>query len=91
MNKIKGLRKVSGETKSLPGYYSGLYLQLNYNMETGEAWTNHHCSLGQNSWTQNHDSNIITIGNISSPVTMKEIEQMINEKVEYINRLKMCG
>lgn len=35
--KIKGLKKIADETKSLCGYYSGLYLQLNYNMETGEA------------------------------------------------------
>ncbi|MCD7996424.1 MAG: hypothetical protein LUH21_04235 [Clostridiales bacterium] len=89
--KIKGLKKIVSETKALRGYYSGLYIQLNYNLETGEAWTDYHCSFGQNSWSQYHDSNIITICNISSPMTMKEIRQRIEEKVEYIGRLKMCG
>lgn len=74
--KIKGIKKIAGESKSLRGYYSGEYLQVNYDRSTGEAWTNFHCSFGQNWWTY-HDSDIINCGNISSPMTMVQIREMI--------------
>lgn len=76
---IKGLKKVAGETKSLTGYYSGHYLQLNYDKSTGELITNYHCSFGQNSWTVYHDENIVRIGNLSRPYTMQEIADLIAE------------
>lgn len=79
--KIKGLKKIAGESKGLEGYYSGYYLQLNYDKETGEAWTDEHVSFGQNSWTEYKDSSIINCGNISEPMTMKEIRAMIERKV----------
>ena len=47
--KIKGIKKIAGESKGLEGYYSGHYLQLNYDKKTGEAWTDEHVSFGQNS------------------------------------------
>ena len=81
MLKIKGLKKIAGETKGLKGYYSGEYLQLNYDAKTGEAWTDYHYSLGQNSWCQYHDKNILRCGNISRPKTMKEIRVMIEQKM----------
>ncbi len=79
--KIKGLKKIAGESKGLEGYYSGHYLQINYDRKTGEAWTDYHVSFGQNSWTEYNDSSIITCGNISEPMTMKEIRAMIERKV----------
>lgn len=79
--KIKGLKKIAGESKGLEGYYSGHYLQVNYDLETGETWTNEHCSFGQNSWTEYHDSNIINCGNISEPTTMVQIRSMIEKAV----------
>ena len=75
--KITGLKKVAGETKSLEGYSSGKYLQLNYDKSTGNVWTDFFYSLGQNSWTEYHDSNIINCGNISEPMTMVQIREMI--------------
>ncbi len=75
--RIKGLKKIAGESKSLSGYYSGQYLQVNYDRATGEAWTDFHCSFGQNSWSQYHDNNIINCGNISEPTTMVQIRDMI--------------
>lgn len=83
--KIKGLKKIAGESKNLEGPYSDQYLQLNYDQETGEAWTDLHASFGQNSWTEYHDTNIINCGNISQPMTMKEIKEMIINKLEFIN------
>lgn len=77
--KLKGLKKLCSDTKNLSGYYSGEYLQINYEITTGEVWGNYHYSLGQNSWSEYHDKNIINCGNVSNPHTMKELVEIINE------------
>ena len=59
MLKLKGIKRVSGETKSLKGYYSGIYLQLNVDKKTGEVWTNLHNSFGHNSWTTYRDEDVV--------------------------------
>lgn len=82
MLRLKGIKKVSGETKELKGYYSPEYLQLNVNKVTGEVWTNYHYNLGQNSWTQYEDDNILNCGNICNPMTMSEIKEMVMEAIE---------
>lgn len=87
--KIKGIKKIAGESKNLGGYYSGEYLQLNYDTKTGEAWTDYHTSFGQNSWTEYNNSTIINCGNICNPITMEEIREMIKDKLEMINRMKL--
>lgn len=79
--KIKGLKKIAGESKSLTGYYSPEYLQLNYDRETGEAWTDYHYSIGGNSWTQYHENNVINCGTIHEPKTMREIHEMIESAI----------
>ena len=79
--KIKGLKKVSGESKKLSGHYSPEYLQLNYNTKTGEAWINYHYSIGHNSWTEYHEPEIITCGNITEPKTQKELAAMIHDAI----------
>ena len=79
--KIKGLKAIAGASKDLQGYYSGRYLQVNYNRTTGEAWYNEHVSLGQNSWTQYDDKDIINCGNISEPATMAQLREIIEEAV----------
>lgn len=81
--KIEGLKEIAGASKRLRGYYSGLYLQVNYNCATGDAWYNEHFSLGQNSWTQYDDKDIINCGNISAPTTMKRIKELILEAVRH--------
>jgi hypothetical protein len=75
--KMIGLRKVAGESKSTKGYYDGYYIQLNYNISTGELLTSEHWSLGQNSWSKYNDRDIIFICNISNPMTMQEIADTI--------------
>lgn len=60
---LSGLRKAAGETKGLTGYYSGRYVQISYDTRNGAILTNYHYNLGQNSWTQYHNSDIITICN----------------------------
>lgn len=89
--KIKGLKKVAGESKCLQGYYSGRYLQLNYDRKTGEIWTDEHISLGQNSWTEYHDSNILVCGNICKPVTMQEIRQMVENAIAETDAMAMIA
>lgn len=77
--KIKGLKKISGESKKLNGFYNPEYLQLNYNTATGEAWTDFHYSIGHNSWTKYDEPTIINCGTIHRPTTMKELAQMIED------------
>lgn len=82
----KGIKKAAGETKDLQGYYSGHYIQVNYDIENDEVLTTYHYSLGQNSFTRYHDKGIIFVGFFSEPTTMSEIKQMIDEKVEFRSR-----
>lgn len=79
--KMTGLRAASGDTKDLRGYYSGEYVELFYDRSTGEVWTKYHYSLGQNSWTESHDSNVLKICTISEPTTMQQIADRIAESL----------
>lgn len=78
--KIKGLKKASGETANY-GAHSDLYDEIFYDCATGEVWTKFQCSLGQNSWTEYHDVNIIKIGNTQRHMTMQELADAIWEAV----------
>lgn len=79
--KMHGLRQACSETKGLHGYYSGEYVQISYDKNTGDILTNYHYSIGQNSWTQYHNPSIITLCNICSPMTMQGIADLIHEKL----------
>lgn len=79
---IKGIRKICSESKSLKGFYSGEYLQVNYDRKTGEAWTDYHYNLGHNNQTLYNNPDIIVCGIITKPVTMKTIETMIEIALE---------
>ena len=74
--KMRGLKAASGETKDY-GCYSGHYIQISYDTDTGDILTDYHYSLGQNSWTQYHDPAIITVAIASSHMTMQEIADAI--------------
>lgn len=78
---MKGLKKVSGETKSLRGCYDSIYLQLCYDKSKDEVFTIQHCDLGHSWQTYFDDENIITICNLCEPHTMKEIENLVLEKI----------
>ena len=78
---MKGLKKLAGETKNLKGYYSGEYIEIFYDEKTKEVWGKYHYSLGQNEWTEYHDKNIIKITTTSDPMTMEEIKEKIEEKL----------
>lgn len=79
--KLKGLKKLSSETKNLSGYYSGKYIQVNYDPKTNEIWGDYHYSLGHNTWTVYHDKNIINCGNIYEPCTMKYLMNMVQAAI----------
>lgn len=75
--KMTGIKKASSETKGLRGYYSGEYVQLNYDKATGAVWCDYFYSLGQNSWNAYNDENVINCGNISEPATMQDIADAV--------------
>ncbi len=78
---IKGLKKASGETMNY-GPYDSRYDEVFYDISTGEVWTKFQCSLGQNSWTEYHDSNIIKICNATSHMTMQNLADAIYQAVQ---------
>lgn len=78
---IRGLKKISGETKSLKGAYSPIYLQLFYDRKKKEVFTILHCDLGHSWQTAYDDTDIINICNLCKPCTMKEIENIVNERL----------
>lgn len=81
--KMHGLKAASGETRNY-GYYSGHYIQISYDTDTGDVLTDYHCSLGQNSWTRYHDPAIITVATAADHMTMQEIADAISRAVEGI-------
>lgn len=84
---LKGLKKASGATCNY-GYYSGSYVELFYDRSTGEVWTVYQYSLGQNSWTEYHDPNVIKIGNIWEHFTMQDIADAIRERLDLIEYME---
>lgn len=81
---MKGLRKASGSTENY-GYYSGSYDELFYDRSTGEVWTVFQHSIGQNSWTEYSDPNVIKICNTSKHMTMQEIADCIRTRLSQID------
>lgn len=84
--KMTGIKKAAGESKQLTDYYSGHYLQVNYNKASDEITTNYHYNLGANSWTEYNDPDIITVGNLYEPTTMSEIREMVERRLSEIKR-----
>lgn len=81
--KMRGLKAASGETRDY-GYYSGHYVQISYDTDTGDVLTDYHYSLGQNSWTRYHDPAIITVATTADHMTMQAIADAIARAVEGI-------
>lgn len=79
---MKGLKKVSGETKALKGYYDSIYLQLCYDKQKDEVFTIQHCDFGHSWQTYFNDDNIITVCNLCEPQTMAEIQKMVEEELK---------
>ena len=78
---IKGLKRASGNTSNY-GCYSPQYDEIFYDRETGEVWTKYQYSLGQNSWTQYNNENIIKVCNTQRHMSMQEIADAIVRAIE---------
>lgn len=79
--KMIGLKKASGNTENFGYRSAGLYHEVFYNKKTGEVWTVFQCSLGYNSWTEYHDTNIVKICDTDRHMTMQEIADLISERM----------
>lgn len=77
---MHGLKAASGWTEDF-GYYSGQYVQISYDRNTGDILANYHYSLGQNSLTQYRDPAIITVAIASNHMTMQQIADAIADKL----------
>lgn len=78
--RIKGIKQASGETANYDAW-APEYDEIFYNCATGDVWTVYQYSLGQNSWTEYRDRDIIKIGNTQCHMTMQEIADAIWEAV----------
>lgn len=91
---IKGLKTASGYTEDY-GSYSGRYVEIFYDRSTGEVWGNFQCSLGQNSWSEYNDTDIVKICNTSRHMTMQEIadeiRRVLRESDLYTRRMEAEG
>ena len=80
--KMVGLKKAAGETKKLRGGCHGECCEIFYDTKTGEVWTVWQVSLGQNTWTEYHDKNIVKLRNVVTPQTMQGLADMIIDKMQ---------
>lgn len=78
--KMTGLKKASCETVEY-GDYSASYVEIFYDQATGEVWTKYQCSVGQNSWTQYRDRDVLKICNAQHHMTMQQIADAIHRAV----------
>lgn len=74
-----GVKDVAGQSKALPRDGRGkLYLELFYNTHTDVVFCFEHFDFGRN-WSAKFEDapHIVRVGILVSPVTMKEIRQMV--------------
>lgn len=78
---IKGLKKVAGESKRLT-YNNNCneYLQINYDMESKEIFTNLHSGFNHFQTFYNNPD-IINCGNIHEQKTMKELREIVENGI----------
>lgn len=82
MIKLTGIKNIVTEAKNNLGNNNNLYLQVNVDKATGKVWRNLHCSIGQNSWSDYKDSDVLNCGNISDKnITMAEVKAMVERKI----------
>lgn len=81
MIKLIGVKNIVTEARNNLGRDNS-YLQVNVDKSTGRVWSDLHCSIGQNSWSDYKDSNILNCGNISDKnITMADIKTMVERKL----------
>lgn len=75
--KYKGLKRVAGESKNLK--CSRMYLQICLDISTNEVFSRLHSINGYSTF---RNDNIRTITFIDYPVTMKELESIIDNNLK---------
>ena len=80
---MNGLRYAASVTRNLPNRF-GSYVDLAYNMETGEVRAAWHVT--ESSWTQWNDENVIGMGKLCRKTTMQEIADMIAYNIPVIRQ-----
>ena len=78
MKKLIGLRQAAKNTVNWP-LNSGGYTEIFVNRSTGEVWTVDQVSLGQNTWTEYNDPEIVKVCNTSCHMTAKQISDAISK------------
>lgn len=73
--KLVNLRKVSSETVNNSRGYS----QISYDMVTGELFENWHPGSPENSWSEYHDPDVITVANTRKHMTMQQIADAVRD------------
>lgn len=84
MDKIKGLKKIAGESKKLK---RGCYLQVNYDTKSRQVWADYIADFTHNSWVQYADPNVIRICNVVRPITMEELEDVILSTLDVLESM----
>lgn len=81
MIKLIGVKNIVTEARNNLGR-DNLYLQVNVDKSTGKVWSDLHCSIGQNSWSEYVDKDVLNCGNVSDPnVTIADIKAMAERKI----------
>ena len=76
---MKGLRKAAGRTIRETARWAQMYIQIDYNIITGEVLT--HCHFFGNYYDY-QNSNILCICHTDVPLTMQEIADSIAQEVK---------
>ena len=78
--KIKGIKKLCGATKNLSpdGYLPRYKIQVHVDIKAGELYW---ADVVGSGYILYHDPDLLFVCNIEHPTTMKEIKQMVEERV----------
>lgn len=75
--KIKGIKKICGMSKSLNGLYDPRYLALYYDISENRVFAKEIVSLDHNSWMEDDAENIYYLDDICEPVSMVDINEIV--------------
>lgn len=72
--KMSGLTKASEATTGLG---RNQYVQISYDTSDGTILTDYHCSIGEQSWSEYHSGDIITVRTTSRRHTRQQIADAV--------------
>lgn len=74
--KFHGIKKAVSEIAGCRSD-AGTYIEVHYDTAEDRVYTDFHVSLGENEWTEYHDTNIFRVGNYSGRVSMAKLKEDI--------------